>query len=220
MAALLPALLLPGLAAFLAFVVLRDSPAGVWVFGAAKIFLLAWPAFWIFGVERRSWREFLAPPRGMGRGLAVGFFFAFLVWLGWVLGLSALLAEHRAEIEAALGRWGSRRNYWVWAAFMSLAHAAVEEWYWRGFVFTRLRREINSGAAVVLSSAFFGLHHGVLYAATLDALTGAFLALAVALAGAAWCLLYREEESLWAPWISHVIADLAIFAVGSHFLSV
>ncbi len=218
MNAVLPALFVPGIGAFLAFVVFRESSAAPFIFGASKIFLLAWPAFWVLGVERRSPQDILGPPRGLIRGCLIGAFFAFLILLGWNLGLDTMLAEHRHSVIAAVGRWGSSEYFWAWALFMSLIHSTIEELYWRGFIFTRLSKIINSGAAVIISSMCFGIHHGVLYAVTLDALSGAFLALAVALGGGAWCLVYREENSLWAPWISHVIADLTIFAIGAHFL--
>ncbi len=218
MTAILPALFVPGIGAFLAFVVFRDSAASPILFGASKLFLAAWPAFWIFAIDRRHPRELLGPPRGLPRGFAVGTFFAFLIWLGWVLGLNTMLAEHRTDVLAAVGQWGSQDHFWTWAVFMSLIHSTLEEWYWRGFVFNRLSSHCSQGTAVIVSSAGFGIHHGVLYAVTLDALSGAFLALAVAIGGGAWCLLYREEKSLWASWISHVFADLAIFAIGAHFL--
>jgi len=218
MMAILPALFVPGIGAYLAFVVFRDSSTAPFIFGASKIFLIAWPALWVFGVERRSPRELLGSPRGVPHGLALGAFFAFLIWLGWVLGLDTMLEEHRNSVMLAVKNWGSQSNFWIWAIFMSLIHSTLEEWYWRGFVFTRLSEKIPAGAAVIVSSACFGIHHGVLYAVTLDALSGAFLALAVAIAGAAWCLVYREEQTLWASWISHVLADLAIFAIGAHFL--
>jgi len=185
--------------------------------------LLAWPAFWTFAVDRADLRV-LANPSGALRlrpwalGLATGSFFAFLIWLGWTLGLDMMLAEHRPAVEAAVARWGSRNHFWTWALLMSVLHSGVEEIYWRGFVFSRLRPWVGDGAAALVSSAGFGVHHGVLYAATLDAASGAFLALAVAIAAGAWCLLYQEEKTLWASWASHLVADLAIFAIGAHFL--
>jgi hypothetical protein len=42
--------------------------------------------------------------------------------------------------------------------------------------------------------------------------------LAVLAAGACWSFLYLRYASIWPGWISHVLADLAVFAIGWHLL--
>jgi len=37
-------------------------------------------------------------------------------------------------------------------------------------------------------------------------------------AGACWSWLYLRYGSIWPAWISHVIADIAVFAVGWQLL--
>jgi hypothetical protein len=37
-------------------------------------------------------------------------------------------------------------------------------------------------------------------------------------AGACWSFLYLRYESIWPGWISHVLADLAVFLIGWHLL--
>jgi membrane protease YdiL (CAAX protease family) len=41
---------------------------------------------------------------------------------------------------------------------------------------------------------------------------------AVLAAGACWSWLYLRYESIWPAWISHVIADAAVFIVGWQLL--
>ena len=43
---------------------------------------------------------------------------------------------------------------------------------------------------------------------------GISLALAIAAAGAYWAWLYERSGSLVGPWISHLLVDAAIFAIG------
>jgi membrane protease YdiL (CAAX protease family) len=42
--------------------------------------------------------------------------------------------------------------------------------------------------------------------------------LAVLAAGACWSFLYLRYDSIWPGWISHVVADVAVFAVGWQLL--
>jgi membrane protease YdiL (CAAX protease family) len=40
------------------------------------------------------------------------------------------------------------------------------------------------------------------------------LSLGIAVGGAVWAWLYERTGSIYAPWLSHLIIDVAIFAVG------
>ena len=40
------------------------------------------------------------------------------------------------------------------------------------------------------------------------------IVVAFGIGGAFWAWLYHRSESLYAPWISHCLVDLAIFLVG------
>jgi membrane protease YdiL (CAAX protease family) len=108
-------------------------------------------------------------------------------------------------------------RYAAMAGFFVLAHALLEEYYWRWFVFGRLRRLVSTAAAVALSSLAFAAHHVII----LDVfLPGQFLgavvpfSLAVAAGGAVWAWLYDRAGSVYPSWLSHALVDAALFAVG------
>ncbi len=70
---------------------------------------------------------------------------------------------------------------------------------------------------MILSSVAFMLHHVVILYAFLGprfwpAIVG--LSLSVAAGGALWAWSYRRCRLLSGPWISHMLADLAIMAIG------
>ena len=52
-------------------------------------------------------------------------------------------------------------RYVVLAAFLAVVHSLLEEYYWRWFVFGRLRRLVSSPAAILISSLAFMAHHVV-----------------------------------------------------------
>ena len=108
---------------------------------------------------------------------------------------------------------------WMYAAvgvFYALCHSALEEYYWRWFVFGQLRSRLRLVSAVAISSLAFMAHHVILLATYFgwsSPWTYAF-SLSVAAGGAVWAWLYERSGSLIGPWLSHLVVDAAIFLVG------
>ncbi len=106
--------------------------------------------------------------------------------------------------------------YVLLAAFYSLVHSLLEEYYWRWFVFGRLREAIPWQAAVAVAAVGFTGHHVIVlgtYFGWASPATWLFSA-GVALGGAFWAWLYQTSRSLLGPWLSHALVDAAIFTVG------
>jgi membrane protease YdiL (CAAX protease family) len=103
------------------------------------------------------------------------------------------------------------------AVFVCVAHSLLEEYYWRWFVFDRLRRLVPWVAALVISSLGFMSHHVVILAVYFpgEFWTAAVpFSLCVAAGGIAWGWLYQRTGSVWSPWLSHAIVDAGLFVVG------
>lgn len=69
---------------------------------------------------------------------------------------------------------------------------------------------------MIRSSGAFAAHHAVIlgvYFGWASPWTWVLTA-AVAAGGAFWAWLYRRSGSLLGPWLGHVLADVAIFAIG------
>jgi len=98
----------------------------------------------------------------------------------------------------------------------ALVHSLLEEYYWRWFVFRQLRLSMSLGWAIAISSLGFMAHHVILlktYFGWESPATYLF-SFAVAVGGAFWASLYERTKSLYAPWISHMLIDAAIFLIG------
>ncbi len=108
---------------------------------------------------------------------------------------------------------------WMYAAvgvFYALCHSALEEYYWRWFVFGQLCSRLRRVPAVAISSLAFMAHHVILLATYFgwsSPWTYVF-SLSVAAGGAIWAWLYQRSGSLVGPWLSHLVVDAAIFLVG------
>ena len=103
------------------------------------------------------------------------------------------------------------------AAFLCVAHSLLEEYYWRWFVFGRLRLHVHPSLALVLAGLAFMAHHVVIiwvyfpghfWSAVLP------FSLGVAFGGIVWAWLYERSGSLLGPWLSHLVVDAALMAIG------
>jgi membrane protease YdiL (CAAX protease family) len=132
---------------------------------------------------------------------------------------SSLLRIHPDALRQKLAEFGleTPARFLLFAVLISVAHSLLEEYYWRWFLFGRLRRHMPATAAAGLSSAGFLLFHLI----DLDRLfPGRFwmlslpLGLCVGVGGLMWCALYQRSRTVASPWVSHLLVDLAMFAVG------
>jgi membrane protease YdiL (CAAX protease family) len=220
MPALLFAMLFPTLAAWLYFMVFTDRQTLPAVYTISKVVQFSFPLAWTLALRRGRLPRLTLAPRALLEGVGTGLVMVILLFLAYValMGQGALVEEARPRILArvqAIGA-GTPVRFLGLALFLSVLHSLLEEYYWRWFVFGRLQERLRMVTAVVLSSLAFMLHHVVILHAFLGPrfwpATMAF-SLAVGGGGAAWAAVYRRCRLLAAPWISHMLVDLAILAI-------
>ncbi len=166
--------------------------------------------------------------RGRSRGLWVGLPFGAIVmavivfavargpWPG--LPLEALEEAVRTKVTG-IGI-ATPLRYAMVGIFYTIAHSFLEEYYFRWFLFGRLRCIMPLPAAIALSSVGFAAHHALLLSVFLDwqhPLTWLLSAL-IAVGGAVWAWIYERSGSLLAPWLSHALVDAGIFIAGYSLL--
>ena len=190
-------------------------------YAVAKVLQFGLPVWWSLVVmrERLDWRR----PSGRGVALNVAFAVMVLAMMFWLyhgqLKPRGVMAEAAQAVGEKLHSLGIRSwaAYVAFALFVSLGHSFLEEYYWRWFVFRRLRRWTPLASACLLSSAAFMAHHVVVlgwYFGWASVWTYLF-SLAVAVGGAVWAWTYERSGSLFGPWVSHVLVDGGIFVIGA-----
>jgi membrane protease YdiL (CAAX protease family) len=216
------ALALPSAITWVYFFGADEAAAGVQlaIFNVVKVIQFALPIGWVLVVQRG--RLSLRPPgsQGVGMGLAFGAAVAAAMFALYALVLdsSELLARATPPIREKVAGFGIDSG-WKYAAlgvFYSLCHSLLEEYYWRWFVFGQLRRRTTLTTAVAVSSLGFMAHHVLVlgkFFGFASPSTYVFSA-CVAVGGAAWAWLYDRTGSLLGPWLSHLLVDAAIFAIG------
>ena len=219
--ALLFAMLFPALAAWLYFLVFTDRQSLPTIYSISKVVQFSFPLAWTLAVTRGRLPRLTMTPRALLEGVASGLVMVLALFLLYValLGQGPLLEEARPRILQRVQSFGinTPMRYLGLVLFLSLIHSLLEEYYWRWFVFGRLQERMHFTAAVALSSVGFTLHHVIVLHAFLGSRFWPVtlgLSLAVTGGGAVWAVIYRRCKRLAAPWISHVLVDLAILSMG------
>ena len=215
----------PTVATWLYFVVFKDTPTGKALHLSLKGVELLLPALATVFLFRERMPNFFARenwsahwrsvPAGVGFGLAVvglGIGLLFFSPIGPEVRASG---EHIRENVEAMGvaSW-----FWTFAVIMSVAHAALEEYYWRWFVFGNLDRAFSRTLAHVLAAVAFTGHHVVVLTQFFPVLLALFLSALVGIGGLVWTVLYRRQGSLMGAWVSHMLIDFGIMGIGWYLM--
>jgi len=215
-------MVIPTLGSLIYFVAYAGEPWAQITYVLVKIYTVVWPlvATTMMLRERLAVPNLRAPHhrRAILPGLLIGGVLAAagLALMEGPLG-EAVIAQAE-QIRLKVFQLGVLDHYLAFALFLSLVHSAIEEYYWRWFVFGTLRRLLSPQPAAVLSALAFASHHVVILSQYFPLPIALLFGFAVALGGYMWCLMYERQRSLVGVWVSHVILDLVIFWIGYRML--
>ena len=221
--AILFALVYPTLLTVVYFILLARAPTTLQqgTYAVGKLIQFALPALWTFGLRREPVGSRLPRRNELIGGAILG-----LVLLAAGLALYHFAARPAGFFDGAAGDAirqkiegfgvSSLPRYVLLATFYSLIHSLLEEYYWRWFVFGRLRRLISLPCAIGVSSVGFMAHHVCIVSVFFGwwSPMSLLLSAAVAVGGAIWAWIYHRTNSLFATWISHAFVDAGIFLIG------
>ena len=200
------------------------NPAVVWTYTAGKIFQFALPLWWAWRVKRLRVQFALPQSKGVGIGVT----FSLIAGAGAFV-IYQFLRDHSQldrtaeQIRHKIQEFGleTPAAYLFFAVFLVVVHSFLEEYYWRWFLFRALQERVRLGPAILFSSLAFMAHHvvilGVFFPGRFWQMTLP-LSLGVGIGGAFWAWLYNQSGSLYPSWLSHLLIDAAIMAVGYEML--
>lgn len=215
---LAPALLVPLVGSFFYFVLFPGTAFGNAFYTGNKVFLVVWPLLAVPLVLREAMVDRSRPKRHLASmipGTAFGLLVTGLLFLllhGTPLG--ALVAENEGRIAGRIRDLGVADHFVEFALFLSFVHAAMEEFYWRWFVFGQARRLMPTGLAHLVAAVGFASHHIVVLSQFFPLPWAFALGACVAVGGAFWSWQARRYNSLLGPWFSHMLVDLGLMWVG------
>lgn len=215
---ILPALVLPTVAALLSNVMFPGTRLGNGSYLAIKGFLLAWPLISVGWILRERIMDPFAK-RDLGRSIVVSTLVGLILLGALVMAVQTapvakLLMDSAGAIAMGIVDKGVAAHYLIFALTISVIHAGLEEYFWRGYVFRQLRHVVTRGWAHGIAALGFAAHHFVILGGLFSLGPTIFFGFTVAVAGLLWSLLYERYGSLIGPWISHMIIDLGLMWVG------
>ncbi len=213
-----PAMCLPFIASLFYFVLFSEHAFSRVIYGGTKVFTLVWPIIVFLLIYRTGLPRIRlcdpphrkAVPLGLLTGLGiVGLMFGLMQTpLGQVVG------EGGVNIGKKTRELGVLEHFWIFASFISIFHSLLEEYYWRWFVYGRLRELLSRWPTHLLAGVTFAAHHIVITTQFFPFGWGLFFGCMVGVGGVIFSLLYERQNSLVGAWIAHMCVDFGIMAIG------
>ncbi len=219
----IPAMCLPFIASLLYFVLFSEHTFSRIIYGGTKVFTLTWPVIVMALIHRsrlprlnlRNPVHIKALPLGGGAGLGIAG--AMLLLMQTPLG--SVVTEGGVNIGRKTQELGVLEHFWIFAAGISIFHSLLEEYYWRWFVYGRLRELLPRWPAHIVGGASFAAHHIVITTQFFPSAWGVFFGCMVGVGGVIFSLLYEHQHSLIGAWIAHMIVDFGIMAIGRQVMA-
>lgn len=220
--------------ALLGFLLLAPAPTlGVWFaafeasnpFGAAlwvvaKIWLLIGPAFWWCLVQKQSIHLPQLSRQALIWGAVSGFVMAVIIFGAyWLIARPMIDFSDLSDLMVSF----SLDSVWAYlglVVYLTLINSLVEEYVFRWFMQTQLGWLMPAILASVCSAAVFTLHHTVVLSAYVPWVYNVLASVGIFSGAMIWAWMYRKTGSLWSAYISHIGADIGVFAIGYHVLFV
>lgn len=214
------AMVLPLVGALLYFVILKGTITAQIVYVLVKLSMLAGPIVVVMMLEKGGLRftsfdwknQFRAIPLGLLTG---GLIAALMLVLYEYSALGDYVNRFAGEVRQKAEQLGFLDHYWLFGVFLAVGHSLLEEYYWRWFVFGRLRKFVKSDvSAGLLGSLAFAAHHYVVLGCFFSGLGAVLFGSCVAMGGCLWCWMYHRQKTLIGCWVSHALIDMMIMYIG------
>ncbi|RKZ09482.1 hypothetical protein DRQ25_06210 [Candidatus Fermentibacteria bacterium] len=223
---MLPALillLLPAVAVFTGLILLNSIFATYILFYGMVCVIV--PLLDRIVIHRQTLREFLRYigfvniRKSLLPGLLIGGVFLAAIYLFFMI-FSRQLIDTSA-MTTALNRWNlDSGNLFVFLFMMIVGNSILEEIYWRGYIFSRLRKVTGPGNTVILTALFYTSYHLITTVTLFSLVQGLLLSSAIFLVGVFWAYLRIKYESIIPAVISHLLADLGLMLIYLKYLAV
>ena len=179
----------------------------------AKLWIILIPIYWIYRIEESRISLGEINSKGMYQSIVSG----ILIFLA--VGIIFLIFGDTLDVDLMKQEIGGtgllNPHIFLFGVFYWITvNSLVEEFVFRQFIGDRILEFTGrESVTVLLSAAIFTLHHAVLLGYYFEPWQNVISSIGIFIAGVIWSLLWLRHRSLFVCWISHAIADVAVFGI-------
>ncbi|HJF31207.1 MAG TPA: CPBP family intramembrane metalloprotease [Sporosarcina psychrophila] len=145
-----------------------------------------------------------------------------LFCLGAIYGAVALLHNFIFDLNSlkqVLIEWNFTGSMLFWLIIILIfINPVLEELYWREFMYKRLIERVGVTQTIMITSFFYSLYHLVSLYSIFALPFNIIAVIPVFIAGLMWAFFRYKLNSISAPIISHILADLGIMLVYLNYI--
>lgn len=152
-----------------------------------------------------------------GKGLVQVFFLGVLVYV-FILGCYFSIGTYfdfsnvTSQLQQNVGI--KKENFIFVAIYISFINSLLEEFFFRGFIFTNLKALTSRGIAYSISALVFALYHIAMMTSWFSILLFALLLAGLTVGGVLFNYLNEKQGNIYTSWFVHMFANFAINTVG------
>jgi membrane protease YdiL (CAAX protease family) len=192
----------------------RGSTAGQFIYAVSKVWILALPIIWHVWVDQQRVQLGIPTRRGVMAGALWGVLMAAIILAGYRLFGRQVIDTEQLRSAAAQNGLDQWQRFIALALGLTFVNALLEEYVWRWFVFRKCETLMPGALAVIIAAGLFTLHHVIALRAQMGWTPTILASMGIFTGGCVWSGLYLRYRTIWPGYISHVLADLAVFTAG------
>ena len=179
----------------------------------AKLWIFLIPIYWIYRIEESRISLGEINSKGMYQSIVSG----ILIFLA--VGIIFLIFGDTLDVDLMKQEIGGTgllnpHIFLLGVFYWITVNSLVEEFVFRQFIGDRILEFTGrESVTILLSAAIFTLHHTVLLGYYFEPWQNLISSIGIFIAGAIWSLLWLRHRSLFVCWVSHAIADVAVFGI-------
>ena len=144
---------------------------------------------------------------GLGVGLYVLILGAYFL-VGRFFDFSAIAGNLSANAGV------TKDNFLFVSLYISFVNSLLEEFFFRGFVFTNLKRLKSRGFACLFSAAAFSAYHVAMMIGWFSPLLFILVMAGLVVGGMIFNYMNERMNTIYCSWLTHMFANFAINTIG------
>ena len=108
----------------------------------------------------------------------------------------------------------TKENFLYVSLYISFANSFLEEFFFRGFIFTNLKQLSSKKLAYIFSATAFSLYHVAMMIGWFSPMLFLLVMVGLAAGGMIFNWLNEKLDTIYCSWLTHMFANFAINTIG------